>query len=244
MKFWWPTIPRPGNMGDILTPAILKAAGVKFSYGADREFLEAIMIGSFAKFAVPNTHVFGTGIMSKPNKLNPLAKWHWVRGPLTRDNVIRDGGSCPQLYGDSAMLLPLVLGDIQSDIKKCHRVGIMPHYVDFERVNATYGGNYRVINILNANPIEVVKSILECEKIISSSLHGLIVAHTYNIPAAWIKFSNKLSGDDSKFYDHYRACGTEPVLSASMQALKYQEVRPINMSEHRDILCNLLHTQS
>jgi len=49
-------------------------------------------------------------------------------------------------------------------------------------------------------PIKIViKDILECEMTISSSLHGIIVSHTYNVKCMWIKLTNKIGGGFFKY---------------------------------------------
>jgi pyruvyltransferase len=46
-------------------------------------------------------------------------------------------------------------------------------------------------------------ALLSCRIIVSSSLHGLIFAHAYGLPAIWIKLSDRLVGGEFKFHDHY-----------------------------------------
>ena len=59
----------------------------------------------------------------------------------------------------------------------------------------------------------VAKQISSCEKIISSSLHGLIAAQAYDIPFAWVKFSDNIKGDGIKFYDFFDSVGVDLQLS-------------------------------
>ena len=52
-----------------------------------------------------------------------------------------------------------------------------------------------------------VDEILMCKHVISSSLHGLIIAHVYLVPAMAIKISDNVEGGDFKFSDYYRSLG-------------------------------------
>lgn len=42
-----------------------------------------------------------------------------------------------------------------------------------------------------------------CDIIISSSLHGIVFAHSYGKKALWIEISKNVIGDGYKFYDYY-----------------------------------------
>ena len=202
MTAWWSQSPRPGNLGDVLTPVILQGLGFRVKH-APRDQAQLLAIGSIIRFARAHHTVWGSGAMWAKDKPSPGARYLAVRGPLTREVVLRAGGDCPEIYGDPALLLPLI-HDIP--VEQTHEVAIVPHYVDEKGVRARYR-NWHIISPLNANPLVVVDRIRACKAIVSSSLHGIIVAHAYGIPAAWVRFSNLLDGDDIKFRDHAEAVG-------------------------------------
>jgi pyruvyltransferase len=205
MKFWW--YDNPANYGDILTPFILANLNLNYEF-ASREKAEAIMVGSIAKWARPGMHVFGSGFIRQADEVSKNANWHWVRGPLSRQKIIDAGGTCSEVYGDPAFILPEIFGGGS----QLHDVGIVPHHVDYEYAKQNHS-DFHVINLLNPDVAETTCQITSCRAIISSSLHGLIVAHAYGIPAAWVQFSDKLHGDGLKFADHFASIGMEPVLS-------------------------------
>jgi hypothetical protein len=149
--------------------------------------------------------VWGTGIISREDRFAQPKAIHAVRGPLTRQRCQELGYPCPEVYGDPGILLPEVLGTPKVEIT--HRLGIIPHYVHFEEATALFVGMpVRVIDVLR--PIEeVVRDILSCKATLSSSLHGLIVSHSYGRPSAWVSFANPLNGDGVKFHDYYLAGG-------------------------------------
>lgn len=193
IKLWWSPSPLPGNFGDILSPYILKKIGytikeVNLDYSG-----KFICIGSTAKFIKPNDIVWGTGIMHDSDPIEKNAKYLAVRGPLTGNKT-----GC-NIYGDPGLLCSHLW-----PMKKVVTtpLGFIPHYVDYKKHDV--GGNDQ-INLVNANPIKVMEEVVKYESIISSSLHGIIVAHSYGIPAGWWQPSDKLSGDGSKFEDYARS---------------------------------------
>lgn len=207
MNVYWSNS-RP-NFGDILTPYVLDHFNIKYEMVNSPNDASAMCIGSIIRRATDKMIVLGSGTVHTKHKLNSNADYKFVRGPLTRKRIIECGGSCPEIYGDPALLLPLFC----NESKKEFDVGITPHYVDYELVKNSFP-DFKIINLENTNPLDVAKEITKCRTIISSSLHGIIAAHAYGIPAAWVKFSNNIKGDNIKFKDHYAALKLEAVLSS------------------------------
>ena len=200
------------NFGDILTNDLLKYCEVEFNYVENCKKADTFVIGSIARLAKDNDNVYGSGVYRYSEKLNPKANYHFVRGPLTRENIISNGGSCPEIYGDAALLLPRFC----EESKKEYEVGLTPNYISIKysrkrKLQSKYP-NFRIINLINDNPLNVAKEITKYKKIISGSLHGIICAHAYGIPAAYVPMG-KIYGDDIKFKDYYQSVGLEAIKS-------------------------------
>lgn len=211
-KVWWKKRPYPGNFGDILTPKILEYFRVPFEYSDDYNLIST---GSIAKKAQDGTIVLGSGMLSSIEDLCPTADWRFVRGPLTRKRIIELGGSCPEIYGDPALLLPLMV----SENKKTYDVILIPHYTEYQIVEKKYP-KIPKIHLLNSDPLSIAKSITKARKVISSSLHGIIVAHAFGIPAARVEFGGRIKGNGFKFNDYYSSIGLNSELS-TMNNLKF-----------------------
>jgi len=220
-KVWW--MKEPANYGDLLTPYIFDYYNIPYEYASIGN-ANTLCVGSIIKHTKENTLVLGSGLIKNKQKPHPAANYKFVRGPYTRQRILDLGGQCPDIYGDAALLLPL----LWPEKKKKYDVGIIPHISNYKEAKEKYT-NYKVID-LRQDPKIVTNEITKCKKIISSSLHGIIVAHAYNIPAAWIKFTNKLVGDDIKFYDHYKSVNLEANLS-TIESPKYTlgkyDIQPI-----------------
>lgn len=66
--------------------------------------------------------------------------------------------------------------------------------------------NVHVIDLKTSDIEFVLNQMLACEKIISTSLHGVIVGHAYDIPTIWIKH-NDIDTDGFKFNDYFDSVG-------------------------------------
>ena len=212
--YWWSRAKdyneKLENFGDILVPYLLdRTTPEKYNWIVPntnrtlrvfRKKWHYLIIGSILRKATEHSIIWGAGIMFT-NSVVRKAKFLLVRGPITRKRLLELGCNVPERYGDPALLISLFNKPVT---EKKYKIGIVPHFLDFEEVYSRFGENQdiRVINILTTNPQEVIDEINGCEKILSSSLHGIIVSHALKIPALWLKVSDKLK-DDIKFYDYY-----------------------------------------
>jgi len=167
-------------------------------------------IGSIMSYSSARAHVWGSGIISRKDRVQG-GKFYAVRGPLTRKRLSEQGHSCPEIYGDPALLLPRYYWP---EVPKKYEYGIIPHYVDYERVSKTRDTtpDMCVIDLMTDNLQATTDKILQCKRVISSSLHGVIIAHAYGIPAIWVRFSEGLSGDNVKFEDYFLSVHIRPYI--------------------------------
>ena len=206
------------NFGDELNFHILKSLTNKPLFNLPSTFLcknreNILMIGSIIEsLANKESIIWGSGAMyggekvlyEKPKKV--LA----VRGPLTRKYLLSQGVDCPEVYGDPALLLPKIYNPL---IEKKYKLGVIPHNIDFENEHLSELKKDVEVKIIKLKGYEdwhkVIDEICECEFIISSSLHGLIISDAYGIPNLWIKLSNKVLGGDFKYLDYFMSVGRE-----------------------------------
>lgn len=207
---FWCRHPSRRNFGDALTPWLVKRiVGQHPTFVApDAPVDKYLLVGSIAGYAGERSTLWGAGIVSRDEVLSPLASFRAVRGPLTRARALECGADCPEVYGDPALLLPRFHRSAQVPRGG---VGVVPHYLDKAQLEARWrpSAELRLIDI--QGPIEdVIDSIASCELVISSSLHGIITAHAYGVPAVWVEFGDLRFGDRSKFRDYQLSVGHEP----------------------------------
>lgn len=213
IKVWWALNNGQANFGDVMSPWLVnKITNEDVAFPIMNGFFKEehyFVIGSILPNSNKKSIVWGSGLIG-PDELVLANKFHAVRGPLTRKALIKSKKVVPEVYGDPAILAPKYYQTIDKEIK--YETAIIPHIVDYafikERERANKTGRL-VINLLDSVET-IIDQMNSSKRILSSSLHGVIVAHAYRIPVLWVKFSDKLIGSkhNHKFHDYFEGVET------------------------------------
>lgn len=206
------------NFGDDMSPAIVgHVTGLPFQAVAwDRA--QVIAIGSILHHVLRKKAVLKIGLRSLMRRrpvvwgsglLGPMLpsttkhiRFLSVRGPLTAQSL----GLSVHNFGDAGILAR----EMVDAAPKTHRLGIIPHYTEANlpavQALAAEVAHSTIISVQQDWP-EVLRQLSACEAVVSSSLHGLIVADSYRIPNARVTFAESSSLADFKFRDYAASLG-------------------------------------
>ena len=221
------------NIGDSINPFIYsRVLGVDFEH-ADAASCDMIGIGSglgrifispknYKKFSMlfkgHRNHkpviLWSAGFLSTPSGREWKVRRHFkvaaVRGELSRKALEKiTGKKIECVTGDAGILAD---GIISSLPEKKYYVGIIPHDNDredpiIEKIKQSVENS--VVIDVRGEVEETLSLIASCDTIISSSLHGLIIADGFHIPNIQMVVSDRLAGDGFKFHDYYSSYGKE-----------------------------------
>lgn len=158
-----------------------------------------ISVGSIIGWGNGPRIVWGSGILFKNEKISN-GTFLAVRGKYTQQKLIQHGYQSPDVVGDPALLLPKLYTPQKTN---SYEIGLVPHHTQYNYFK-NFGNKHKikVINLLDRIE-DVINDIYSCKRIISTSLHGLIVAHAYGIPSLWYEYSKiKWRGENIKFLDY------------------------------------------
>ena len=160
-------------------------------------------------------HVWGTGSIEARVSRRCKHHVHALRGPRTaslqRSSTSLDPAAHPALqppvYGDPGLLAELLLPSSHRR-RPTIALGLIPHYKDaalpaVQQILDHFPAA-KVIDVFNT-PQRVVEQIASCHHVLSSSLHGLIVADAVGVPSRWLKLSDGVRGGGWKFRDYYES---------------------------------------
>jgi len=163
-----------------------------------------------------NAVIWGAGCISNTVPLTGRPKTICaVRGWLSNERLKEAGLTAPGVVGDAALLLPR-LYEPERTLERCS-LGIIPHCFEWDEEfyrKTREWEDARVIDI-SGGIEEVIEQIIACDRVVSSSLHGIICADAYGVPAIWLHASDKPTGDGFKFRDYFSSVNrpdSEPFL--------------------------------
>ncbi|TRO83356.1 polysaccharide pyruvyl transferase family protein [Desulfuromonas acetexigens] len=206
--FWWR---KNKNFGDLLTPELFCSYGYTPLYSDVKE-ADIVVVGSLIHM-LPSDYsgiILGTGLIDDTKASLKYAKFVSVRGELSKKNLELPL-STPT--GDMGLLAGRLLRSRL--VKKEYSVGIVPHFVDKNNPWLTekkieLGASGCIIDVQNSAK-NVISCISKCDLIVSSSLHGIIVADALGIPNVWIELSDKVIGTGFKFDDYNSSIDYEQI---------------------------------
>lgn len=181
---------RVRNFGDLLGPLIvskmLARSGIDPNTAPRHDLLS---VGSILHFADDGATVWGTGINGK---VDPSAHRfehldvRAVRGPRTRERLLDLGIRTPEVFGDPGLLVSVLWSRndwLGARTERTSPVTIIPNLNDMRRYDRS---DPRIVD--PRRPVaEVIAQVLQSELVVASSLHGVVVADAFGVPAALVR---------------------------------------------------------
>ncbi|RAI00176.1 hypothetical protein DLJ53_20925 [Acuticoccus sediminis] len=208
--YWWrPVAEGKINLGDEVNRHIVSYVSGREVERSELRSCELAAIGSVLqdlfgriKGRRSPVHVWGSGLM-QPEYLpeSEYVHYHAVRGPLTRciAEVRRD---LP--LGDPGILVSEIW---KPACEKRYSIGIIPHHTQLGDklwtglCESTPGAT--LIDLTSPDIDQTFELISSCERIASTSLHGIVFADSYKIPNLWLRSNEPHRASAFKFYDYF-----------------------------------------
>lgn len=237
---------REVNLGDSLAPVIydwiLNKYNIKREQHTKRSYhlmTVGSLIGGSGFF---DAVIWGSGIKSF-DAICSLAKRKYfqkfdiraVRGPITRKILCAYGYNCPPIYGDPAILMPIIYTPkIIKQPEEKRKTGVILH---FHSHDVTIPDECVSLSIKTEDYKSFIDSLYGFKKVISSSLHGIILAESYGVPTVFL--CKNMDEELLKYYDWYYSTGRRNVKMANSieQAL---DMEPMELPDLTAMQKNLL----
>lgn len=191
------------NFGDLLGPMIVNEIAAREGLDSSPTISDArlLSVGSVLHFAQDGDVIWGTGVNGKFSQ-QPLAARRLdvraVRGPLTHSYLESNRTSTPPVYGDPGLLASVLWPDLRSE-KDSQDVTVVMNFND-----AAIGDSpYPVLN--PRQPVwQCLRTIASSSLVVGSSLHAIIIAESYGVPARLIRSHHEPA---FKYTDYYAGTG-------------------------------------
>jgi pyruvyltransferase len=192
------------NFGDYLSLKLVqRIVGQPINTQIKESQKKLLAIGTILSKASNNDVMWGSGAR-RTNLNNCLPRLtsldiRAVRGPLTRKFIMENLNiNCPEIYGDPALLFPYFFPEFKKKKTPSNDYIIIPHLTEQKLFPKT-----KYLNVVYPTDPwdQIIKKILNSKFVISSSLHGIIIAEAYGIPARFLRITE--NEPIFKYIDYY-----------------------------------------
>lgn len=186
--FWWRGVP---NFGDALSQLVTARVSGRAVVQAGAGDCDMVGLGSLlqvmrrkyrtARADGVRPWIWGSGLLSSvPSDFLDHVRIALLRGPVTAALL----GIRARAYGDPGLLAD----DMVAPPPRRDRIGLIPHHTQIAdpaiRALAASDPAYDLIDV-GAPVLDVVRDIASCAHVVSSSLHGLVVADAFGVASTW-----------------------------------------------------------
>ena len=229
------------NLGDALAPVIfdwmLAQKNIPTDFTTKKTYALAT-VGSIVDLGRFDSVIWGSGLQSFESVVN-ISKAHYkkldiraVRGPFTRQILLDCGYNCPEIYGDPGILMPMIYNPQKS--KKGNKIILINHYSIEKSHVKNYGEQMELLDIQTADYKSFIDILCTAQKVISSSLHGIILAEAYGIPAVFL-LQNPRNKEILKYYDWYFSTKRFSV-SVALSIEEALAMEPMKLPENLELM--------
>lgn len=215
---------------------------------------KVVAIGSVLTQAASGDIVLGTGLSFGSKNAQPESPF-WkeslakatiisVRGPDSRAKVLERGIPCPDVFGDLGVTTSLLVWpDLKPASPSANQVCVIPHITDKTLQKEAKESPYTVLSIAPTLPRKLATEMMECGLIVSSSLHAIMIADTYQLKVRW--YNGPDSNAKAKYLDYFRGIGAVDTSSASTlnEAIAMGPMKPaLTLEKMRNVTLQLIHS--
>jgi pyruvyltransferase len=192
------------NFGDLVGPWVVAELLRRRGLDPDRAVRPArlVAVGSILHLAQNDDVVWGAGLNGKALALAPGVQRldvRAVRGPRTRELLLEAGHDVPEVYGDPGALVG-VLWD-RPTTARTRDLTVIPN------LNDARGHPSHPALVSPRTSLEKIIGIIASSRFVTgSSLHAIVIAESFGIPARLIRSAAEPA---FKYEDYYRGTGRD-----------------------------------
>ena len=212
--YYWRPADGSQNFGDHLSSAIVTKMATERDRFLDEQVAlsrRLLAIGSILHHAHDGDVIWGSGF----NGSVALDRHHYdsldvraVRGPLTREFLRKRGIDVPEIFGDPALLTARLFCRRFPRPKMRAPVAYVPNFAD-----APLMAHWENVVSPMLPWATVISRILAADHVISSSLHGLVIADAFGLPCTYLRLSE--TEGLFKYEDYVLGAGRDALVTTS-----------------------------